>query len=136
MLKLIIFLFSISCIATKTKPITIFTFYVFKYAKEHEIGQSFEDKFYTYLVENNTDFFTTDERYLNGKKEKILYILDKEKNLRFLDKKIQNPGTYGAYHCISECFHSILLNTNSRFLDIYSKFGIIFQKIVSVLTIR
>ena len=93
---------------------------VFKYAKEHEIGQSFEDKFYTYLVENNTDVFTTDARYLNGKKEKILYILDKEKIFRFLDKKIQNPGTYGAYHCISECFYSILLNTNSRFLDIFS----------------
>ena len=77
---------------------------VFKYDKEHGIGQSFEDAFYTYLEENDSDVFTTEEKYLNGKKEKIFYILDKEKSFRFLDKEIQNPGTYGVYHYISESF--------------------------------
>ena len=38
---------------------------VFKYAKEHGIGQSFEDTFYTYLEENDSDVFITEEKYLN-----------------------------------------------------------------------
>ena len=50
MLKLTIFFFSIYCIATKTKRITILTFLpVFKYANEHGIEQSFEDTFRTTL---------------------------------------------------------------------------------------
>ena len=71
-------------------------------------------------MENDTDVFTTEEKYLNGKREKILYILNKEKNFSFLDKEIQNPGTYDVYHYISKSFHSILLNTNSWLLDICS----------------
>ena len=82
---------------------------IFNYTKEYEIGQSFEDTFYTYLDENGTDVFTTEAKYLNGEKKKILYILDKEKNFRFLDKEFQKPGIYGAYHYISESFYSIVL---------------------------
>ena len=47
---------------------------VFKYAKEHGKGQPSEDIFYTYLEENDTDVFTIEGKYLNGKKEKILHM--------------------------------------------------------------
>ena len=56
---------------------------VFKYAKEHGIGQSFEDTFYTYLEGNDTHVFTMEKKYLNFKKEKTLHILEKKKVLDF-----------------------------------------------------
>ena len=56
---------------------------IFKYAKEHGIGQSFEDTFYTYLEENDTHVFTMEKKYLNFKMEKTLRILEKKKVLDF-----------------------------------------------------
>ena len=63
--------------------------------------------------------FLLQRKNIDTVKRKI-YILDKEKNVRFLDKEIQNPFTYGVYHYLSESFYSILVNKNSRRLDIYS----------------
>ena len=107
MLKLTIFFFLYIRHSNEDKTYYNFDFLpVFKYAKEHGIGQSFEDTFYTYLEENGSGVITAEEKYLNSKKEKILYTLDKEKSFRFLDKEIQNhPVIYGVYHYISESFY-------------------------------
>ena len=99
MLELTIYFFLHILQSNKGKTYYNFDFLlVFKYAKEHGIGQSFEDTFYTYLEENDTDAFTIEKKYLNFKKEKTLHILEKEKSFRFLEKEIQNPSRYGVYH--------------------------------------
>ena len=80
MLKLTMFFFLYVLHSNEDKTYYNFDFLpVFKYAKEHGIRQTFEDTFYSYLEENDTDVFTTEEKYLNGKREKILYILNNEK---------------------------------------------------------
>ena len=99
MLELTIYFFLHILQSNKGKTYYNFDFLlVFKYAKEHGIGQSFEDTFYTYLEENDTDVFTIEKKYLNFKKEKTLHVLEKEKSFRFLEKEIQNPSIYGVYH--------------------------------------
>lgn len=92
---------------------------VFKYGREHGIGHSFDYTFYEYLEKNKTDVFTIEEKYSNGKTEKILYVVDKDKKFRFLDEEIKNPGIYGIYHCISESFYSVLLNSNPCITEVY-----------------
>ena len=66
MLKLTMFFFLYVLHSNEDKTYYNFDFLpVFKYAKEHGIGQSFEDTFYTYLEENDSDVFSTEEKYLN-----------------------------------------------------------------------
>lgn len=75
--------------------------------------------FYEYLEKNETDVFTIEEKYSNGKTEKILYVVDKDKKFRFLDEEIKNPGIYSIYHYINESFYSILLNSNPCITEAY-----------------
>lgn len=83
---------------------------VFKFAKEHSLGQNFHEIFYNYLEQNDTNVFTTEEKYFNGKKDNITYVVDWESKFRFLDDEISNTGKYCVDHYISERFYSLLLN--------------------------
>ena len=71
---------------------------VFKLAKGRGLGQNFNKIFHDYLKEKNTYVFTTEEKYLNGKKDKILHVVDENYKFKFLDDKIENAGQYGVCH--------------------------------------
>ena len=87
---------------------------VFKFAKEKAVGQDFKDIFYYYLSENDTEVFTTEKEFEEGKKRNILYVVNDKGQFRFLDQEIEDPGVYGIYQYVSETFYSPLVNTNKR----------------------
>ena len=45
---------------------------VFKFAKEKAVGQDFKDIFYDYLSEHDTEVFTTEKKFGEGKKRNTL----------------------------------------------------------------
>ena len=58
---------------------------VFKYAKARGLGENFGRIFCSYLKENDTDVFTTEEKFGEGKKDKIIYVVNKYSEFKFLD---------------------------------------------------
>ena len=93
---------------------------MFKFAKSEGIGQKFKDYFFRYLSENDTEVFTTEKKYNEGKTRNIIYLVNETGQFKFLDNEIKDPGRYGLYQYISETFYSVLLKTNKRLNEIYS----------------
>ena len=93
---------------------------MFKLAKSEAIGQKFKDYFFCYLSENDTDVFTTEKKYKEGKTGNIIYLVNDTGQFKFLDNEIKDLQRYGLYQYISETFYSILMKTNKRLNEIYS----------------
>ena len=71
---------------------------VFKYAKARGLGENFGQIFYSYLKENDTHVFTTEEKYGEGKKDKIIYVVNKYREFKFLGSRVvPSQGPYGIY---------------------------------------
>ena len=88
---------------------------IFKYAKARGLGENFARIFYSYLKENDTDVFTTEEKYGEGKKDEIIYVANKYSEFKFLGSRIvpyQVP--YRIYQYIPETFHNILVKSNKE----------------------
>ena len=67
-------IFKIDIFHSNTRK-TNYQFYylpVFKFAKEKAVGQDFKDIFYDYLSESDTEVFTTEKKFGEGKKRNIL----------------------------------------------------------------
>ena len=77
---------------------------VFKFAKESGVGEIFKDIFYSYLSQNDKEVFTTEQKFSNGHKKNICYIVNNQGQFKFLGKDIEDPSPYGVYHYISETF--------------------------------
>ena len=60
---------------------------VFKYAKARGLGENFGRIFYSYLKENETDVFTTEGKYGEGKKDQIIYVVNKYSEFKFLGSR-------------------------------------------------
>ena len=71
---------------------------VFKFAKEKAVGQDFKDIFYDYFSENDTEVFTTEKKFGEGKKRNILHMVNDKGQFSFLDQEIEDLGVYGIYH--------------------------------------
>ena len=61
--------------------------------------------FYNFLHENNTQVFTTEDKFKAGKKDKILYLVKKKtkkKNGMFTSyiNQIEDAGDCGIYHYV------------------------------------
>ena len=52
---------------------------VFIFVKTRGVGQNFNQIFYSFLHENDTQFFTTEDKFKARKKDKIVYIIKKKK---------------------------------------------------------
>ena len=52
---------------------------MFNFAKTRVLGQNFNQIFYDFLHENDTQVFTTEDKFKAGKKDKILYVVKKNK---------------------------------------------------------
>ena len=83
-------------------------------------GQKFKDYVFSHLSENDTEVFTTEKKYNEGKTRNFIYLLNETEQFKFLDNEIKDPGWYRSYQYISETFYSILLKTNKRLHKIYS----------------
>ena len=105
---------------------------VFKFAKERGVGETFKDIFYSYLSQNETKVFMTEEKFSDKHKKNICYIVNNQGQFKFLRKDIEDPGQYGVYHYISKTFYQLLKETNSRLNDLYNMWYLIsksnFQK--------
>ena len=69
----------------------------FKYAKARGLGENFGRIIYSYLKENDTDVFTTQEKYGEGKKDKIVYVVNKYSEFKFLGSRVvptKDPTEY------------------------------------------
>ena len=77
---------------------------VFKFAKESGVGETFKDIFYSYLSQNDKEVFTTEQKFSNGHKKNICYIVNNQGQFKFLGKDIEDPSPYGVYHYISKTF--------------------------------
>ena len=93
---------------------------VFKFAKERSVSETFKDIFYSYLSQNKAEVFTTEEKFSNGYKKNICYIVNDQGQFKFLGKDIEDLGPYGVYHYISETFYQLLKETNSWLNDLYN----------------
>ena len=93
---------------------------VFQFAKSEGIGQKFNDYFFRYLSENDTEIFTTEKKHNEGKTRSITYLVNETGQFKFLNNEIKDPGRYVLYQQISETFYSILLKANKRLNKIYS----------------
>ena len=88
--------------------------------KERGVGETFVDIFYSYLLQNDTEVFTTEQKFSNGYKKNICYIVNNQGQFKLLGKDIEDLGPYGVYHYISETFYQLLKETNSRLNDLYT----------------
>ena len=68
----------------KTLPITNLIFCQFLFLRKQGVGQNFNQIFYNFLHENDTQFFTTEDKLEAGKKDKILYVVKKNSSFAFL----------------------------------------------------
>ena len=94
---------------------------IFKYAKARGLGENFGRIFYSYLKENDTDVFTTEEKYGEGKKDKIIYVVNKYSEFKFLGSRVvPYQGPYGIYQYIPETFYNILVKSNKELKNSYS----------------
>ena len=98
---------------------------VFKFAKERGVGETFKNIIYSYLSQNETEVFTTEQKFSNGYKKNICYIVNNQGQFKFLGKNIEDPGPYGVYHYISEISYQLLKETNSRLNDLYNTWYLI-----------
>ena len=88
---------------------------VFKYAKARGLGENFGRIFYSYLKENDTDVFTTEEKYGEGKNYKITYVVNKYSEFKFLGSQVvPYQGPYGIYQYIPQTFYNILVKSNKE----------------------
>ena len=105
---------------------------VFKFAKERGVSETFKDIFYSYLSQNETEVFMTEEKLSNGYKKNICYIVNDQGQFKYLGKDIEDPCPYGVYNYISETFYQFSKETNSRLNDLYNTWYLIsksnFQK--------
>ena len=93
---------------------------VFKYAKVRGLGENFGRVFYSYLKENNTDVFATEEKYGGCKKDKIIYVVNKYNEFKFLGSRVApSQGPYRVYQYIPETFYNILVNSNTELKNSY-----------------
>ena len=92
---------------------------VFKYAKARGLGENFGRILYSYLKENNTDVFTTGEKYGEGKKDKIIYVVNKYSEFKFLGSRVV-PYQGPIYQYIPETFYNILVKSNKELKNSYS----------------
>ena len=58
---------------------------VFKFAESEGIGQKFNDYFFCYVSENNTEVFTTEKKYHEGKTRNTICLVNETVQFRFLD---------------------------------------------------
>ena len=83
-------------------------------------------------MQNETEVFTTKDKFSNGYKKNICYIVNDQGQFKFLGKDIEDLGPYGVYHYISETFYQLLKETNSWLNDLYNTWYLIsksnFQK--------
>ena len=93
---------------------------LFKFKKERGVGETFTDIFYSYLSQNETKVFTTEQKFSNGYKKNIYSIVNDQGQFKFLEKDIEDPGPYGVYHYISETFYQLLKETNIRLNGLYN----------------
>ena len=93
-------------------------FPVFKFAKKRGVRETFKDIFYSYLWQNETEAFTTEQKFSNRHKKNICFIINNQGQFKFLGKDIENPGPYGVYYYISKTFYQLLKETNSRLNDL------------------
>ena len=82
------------------------------------MGETFKDTFYSYLSQNETEVFTTEQKFSNGYQKNISFIVNNQGQFKFLGKDIENPSPYGVYHYISETFYQVLKGTNSGVNDL------------------
>ena len=105
---------------------------IFKFAKERGVGETFKDSFYSYLSQNETEVFKTEQKFSNGYKKNICYIVNNQSQFKFLGKGLEDLGPYGIYHYIRETFYQLLKETNNRLNELYNTWYLIsksnFQK--------
>ena len=84
------------------------------------LGENFGRVFYSYLKENNSDVFATEEKYGGCKKDKIIYVVNKYNEFKFLGSRLApSQGPYGVYQYIPERFYNILVNNNAELKNSY-----------------
>ena len=71
------------------------------------------------MHENDTQAFTTEDKFEAGRKDKILYVVKKDGTFAFCIDQIADAGNHGIYHYVSESFYNVLLNTNPSLKEIY-----------------
>ena len=59
---------------------------VSKFEKEKGVGETFNDIFYSYLSQNGTEVFRTEQKFSNGDKKNICYIVNNQGQFKFLGK--------------------------------------------------
>ena len=82
---------------------------VFKYAIARGLGENFGRISYNYLKENDTDVFTNEKKYFEGKKDKIIYVVNKYSDFKFLGSRVV-----------------FLTKDPTEYINIYQKHSIIF----------
>ena len=88
---------------------------VFKYEKARCLGENFGRIFKSCLKENNTDIFTIEEKYSEGKKDKIIFVVNKYSEFKFLGSRVvPYQGPNGIYQYIPETFYNILIKSNKE----------------------
>ena len=96
------------------------------------MGETFKDSFYSYLSQNETEVFKTEQKFSNGYKKNICYIVNNQSQFKFLGKGLEDLGPYGIYHYIRETFYQLLKETNNRLNELYNTWYLIsksnFQK--------
>ena len=92
---------------------------VFIFAKTRGVGQNFNQIFHNFLHENDTQVFTTEDKFEAGNKDKILFDVKKNDSFDFCIDHIADAGNHGIYHYVSKSFYNVLLNTNPRLKEMY-----------------
>ena len=118
---------------------------VFMFVKERGVSEIFRDIFYSYLTQNETEVFTTEEEFSNRYKKNVRYIVNDQGQFKFLGKDIEDPDLYGVYHLeeleeskifsqtyilyeISGVLKQTFVSELEKFTNIYSQFTIFCKK--------